>query len=124
MSDSTPKKKVIISKDNEYVVKDVTEPKVVNLERLDKWVVKDHTKPRDVIVTACGGGGGTYDHRDLQQRDADDQHPISAITGLQDALDAKADASDLAPVAFSGELADLQTSTVTILYCGTATEVV
>lgn len=121
MSNSTPKK-VIINKENEYVVKDVTEPKPVNLERLDKWVVKDHTKPRDVIVTL--GGGGTYDHRDLQHRDAEDQHPISAITGLQDALDSVPSIDDLAPVAFSGEMSDLTSNTVTILYCGTASEVI
>ena len=123
MSDSTPKK-VIIDKDSEFVVKDVTKPKTINLERLDQWVVKDHTKPRDIIVTQCGGGAGTYDHRDLQNRDAEDQHPIEAITGLQDSLDTKANVSDLAAVAFSGELADLTTNTVTVLYCGTATEVV
>lgn len=29
------------------------------------------------------GGGGTADHRQLTNRDADNQHPISAITGLQ-----------------------------------------
>ena len=34
---------------------------------------------------------GSIDHRDLEHRDADDQHPISAITGLEDVLDAKAD---------------------------------
>ena len=27
--------------------------------------------------------GGTTDHRELTNRDADDQHPIKAITGLQ-----------------------------------------
>ena len=36
MSNSTPKK-VIINKENEYVVKDVTEPKPVNLERRRKY---------------------------------------------------------------------------------------
>lgn len=121
MSD-TPKK-VIIEKDSEFIVKDLTSPKTINLERLDTWVVKDHTKPRDIIVTACGGGG-TYDHRDLQQRDAEDQHPISAITGLQDILDNVPVMSDFAPVALSGEMNDLTTNTVAILYCGTATEVV
>lgn len=28
-------------------------------------------------------------HGELEGRDADDQHPISAVTGLQDALDSK-----------------------------------
>lgn len=35
--------------------------------------------------------GGTTVHGDLTGRDASDQHPISAITGLQAALDAKED---------------------------------
>lgn len=33
------------------------------------------------------GGEGTCDHNLLFNRDMDDQHPISAITGLQEALD-------------------------------------
>nr|DAG66264.1 MAG TPA: tail spike protein [Caudoviricetes sp.] len=33
-----------------------------------------------------GGTGGTSDHRDLINRDAADQHPMSAITGLSAAL--------------------------------------
>lgn len=32
-------------------------------------------------------GGGTSDHRRLTHRDAEDQHPIGAITGLQAQLD-------------------------------------
>ena len=32
------------------------------------------------------GGGGTTDHSKLENRDAADQHPISAITGLEEAL--------------------------------------
>ena len=38
------------------------------------------------LYTAPGGSGGTSDHRQLTNRDAAEQHPISAITGLQDAL--------------------------------------
>lgn len=41
------------------------------------------------------GGGGTSDHRQLTNRDAANQHPITAITGLQTALDGKADAADI-----------------------------
>lgn len=37
-----------------------------------------------------GGGGGTSDHTQLTNRNIADQHPISAITGLQKALDAAA----------------------------------
>ena len=35
------------------------------------------------------GEGGTNDHSELINRDAADQHPMSAITGLEDALDSK-----------------------------------
>lgn len=35
------------------------------------------------------GGSGTADHRQLTNRDADNQHPISAITGLQAELGRK-----------------------------------
>lgn len=36
-----------------------------------------------------GGTGGTSDHSKLTNRDAADQHPIGAITGLEEALDGK-----------------------------------
>lgn len=35
------------------------------------------------------GGSGTYDHDELENRDLPDQHPISAITGLQKELNKK-----------------------------------
>ena len=41
-----------------------------------------------------GGGGGTNDHTKLLNRDADDQHPIKAITGLQSKLDTIPPASE------------------------------
>ena len=47
------------------------------------------------------------DHAQLINRDLPDQHPISAITGLQDALDSKIDISD-----------------ISIINCGTSTEVI
>ena len=40
-------------------------------------------------VKETGGGGGTSDHAKLKNRDAADQHPMSAITGLSDALAGK-----------------------------------
>ena len=36
-----------------------------------------------------GGSGGTTDHAQLSNRDAADQHPIGAVTGLEAALSAK-----------------------------------
>jgi hypothetical protein len=49
------------------------------------------TEQTDTItISSTGeGGGGTTSHTDLTNRDAADQHPISAITGLQTALDGK-----------------------------------
>jgi len=47
------------------------------------------------------------DHPALRNRDLPDQHPISAITGLQEELDSK--------------ISGLGT---TIIYCGTSTEVI
>ena len=49
-----------------------------------------YNKDTDTIFSlpaGGGGGGGTVDHRQLSNRDADDQHPIKAITGLQEILD-------------------------------------
>ena len=40
------------------------------------------------------GEGGTTDHSKLINRDAADQHPMSAITGLEDALDSKQPTGD------------------------------
>lgn len=51
-------------------------------------------------------------------------HPISDIIDLQQILNIKIEASDLAQVAFSGELSDLVSTIPTILYCGTSTEVI
>lgn len=42
-----------------------------------------------VTITGGGGGEGTTDHRALTERDAADQHPMSAITGLTSALAGK-----------------------------------
>lgn len=41
-----------------------------------------------------GGVGGTNDHRELTNRDAADQHPMSAITGLASALEGKQPAGE------------------------------
>lgn len=43
----------------------------------------------EVAQSGGGGTGGTSDHTKLQCRDAADQHPMSAITGLTDALAGK-----------------------------------
>lgn len=51
------------------------------------------------MLSSPGGGGGTTDHRQLTHKDAADQHPISAITGLQDELDGKMPADTPIPQA-------------------------
>lgn len=43
----------------------------------------------DLDVEWADGGNGTADHAKLSNRDAADQHPISAITGLETALKGK-----------------------------------
>jgi hypothetical protein len=52
-------------------------------------------------------GSGTVVHNDTTERDAEDAHPISAITNLQGELDDKADTDSLATVATSGSYNDL-----------------
>lgn len=41
------------------------------------------------LITQVGSGGGTSDHTALSNRDAVDQHPMSAITGLTTTLAGK-----------------------------------
>lgn len=64
------------------------------------------------------------DHRILKHRDAPDQHPISAITGLKNILDTKLDENDVARVAITGNFSDLNMDKVVVIDCGTSTEVI
>lgn len=51
------------------------------------------------VISASGGGGGTSDHNALSNRDAANQHPMSAISGLEDALTGKQDTiADIATI--------------------------
>ena len=56
---------------------------------------KDDTDLTTAVQSLISESGGTSDHRQLTNRDAENQHPITAITGLQTALDGKADAADI-----------------------------
>ena len=47
-----------------------------------------------VRVIEAEDGSGTNDHTKLRNRDADDQHPIKAITGLQSKLNTIPPASE------------------------------
>lgn len=60
-----------------------------------------------IIANFVNGGSGTVVHNDTTERDAEDAHPISAITNLQGELDDKADTDSLATVATSGSYNDL-----------------
>ena len=57
--------------------------------------VSDNDAATKKYVDEHAGGGGTSDHSQLTNRDAANQHPITAITGLQTALDGKADVADI-----------------------------
>lgn len=60
---------------------------------------KINQKPTTINGSLGGtGGGGTSDHKRLINRDAADQHPISAITGLQEILDQKLDSETAMPL--------------------------
>ena len=48
----------------------------------------------ETLESGGGSGGGTTDHNKLTNRDADDQHPMRAITGLVKALEGKQTAGD------------------------------
>lgn len=57
------------------------------MRRCDCDSLKPKTMTGRMVQTIRGaGGGGTTVHGDLTGRDAKDQHPISAITGLTEAL--------------------------------------
>lgn len=61
-----------------------------NLEDLETGDKSNLVAAINEVAQSSGGGtGGTSDHTKLENRDADDQHPMSAITGLTDALDGK-----------------------------------
>jgi hypothetical protein len=49
-------------------------------------------------TTSKISSGGSTDHNRLFNREAADQHPIEAITGLEDLLEAKLDAKTALPL--------------------------
>jgi hypothetical protein len=59
-------------------------------------VIRQFQAIQQEAPAAGGGGGGVSDHVLLTGRSNADQHPIAAITGLQAALNAKANQVDLA----------------------------
>ena len=66
-------------------------------------LIKGSNKDGDFIW----GSGAIPEHNETLYRDAANAHPISSITGLTSALDAKANIADLAVIATSGDYNDL-----------------
>lgn len=66
-----------------------------NAETGTWWVWDTDTgKYEDTGESYGGGGGGTSDHAKLVNRDAANQHPMRAITGLESALEGKQPTGD------------------------------
>lgn len=60
--------------------------------------LKHYFVTKDDVLQLLNGNESSCDHAKLINRDEQNQHPISAITGLQSALDSKADNSDIKPL--------------------------
>ena len=75
---------------NAVVTPTVAEQLIAMIGNLSDLTAEDKSNLVAAINEAAeSGGGGTGDHRDLTHRDAADQHPMSAITGLLVALASK-----------------------------------
>lgn len=61
------------------------------------YVGDESMTAEEIAALKAGGSGGTADHSKLTNRDAADQHPMSAITGLEDALAEKQPALGYTP---------------------------
>lgn len=59
---------------------------IVAVVSTDQEFTGEVTSGDDFSADINGVVLGTSDHRALQYRDASDQHPISAITGLEDEI--------------------------------------
>lgn len=62
----------------------------------------------DKLQSEIGGSGGTADHSALINRDIAEQHPISAISDLQNTLDGKISTEDLKAISTEELLAILK----------------
>ncbi len=78
-----------------------------NVKKID--VEFDGVDTIEISMEADGSHnyGGSNDHRKLLNRDAEDQHPISSITDLDNELTRKANADDIKAIPLSTVLAIL-----------------
>lgn len=82
-SDNSAASKYVKFSSGIFMLSVITDPAVLELTWTEQGI------SFEIIEIESGGGGGTSNHTQLTNRDAADQHPISAITGLQTALDDK-----------------------------------
>lgn len=58
----------------------------IELSGFDATITTEIQENTIIIKFENGGGSGTFNHNELLNRDLDNQHPISAITGLEEEL--------------------------------------
>lgn len=83
----TVAKNIEISVTNEVIE---NESQLINLP-----ILKDEGIDINISLASNSGGGGTANHFELLYRDMANQHPIKAITNLQETLDAKANKNEI-----------------------------
>ena len=62
--------------------------KIIKIDVASQGVGLSASSEQVGITVGGAAAGGTSDHRELSNRDAPDQHPMSAITGLPNSLPA------------------------------------
>lgn len=77
----------------DFNVEFIKEPRIVKVEMKKA----DDSFPTKMQIDNTVGVGDS-DHRNLTFRDAADQHPISAITGLKKSLDGKIGEDEVQPL--------------------------
>lgn len=78
-------------------IKNWTQNKIdgIELGSQSDWNENDAASPSYIKNKPVISGGGVSNHNDLTNRDAANQHPISAITNLQYELDNKASVDNI-----------------------------
>ena len=103
LSNSVHGNDVIADADNPDVYAEISQNTLLrerledNVDTLDKLTTSDDGNLLFNGEEIKGGGGGVTDHEKLENRDKENQHPISAITNLQRVLDNKRPVDELVP---------------------------